>query len=156
MFGSLSEEVEVKVPVEKAWDLYGSIKLGDIAAKHILERLDVIEGDGGVGTVIKITFKPGTWSGISYYNEKYTMIDNDNMVRETEIVEGGYLDFGFTLYRVRIEVKDNPNDKTVSSIVKITIEYEVKEEAVNNASLVTMEPFLVLMKFANEHLLSST
>ncbi|KAJ0816482.1 putative (S)-norcoclaurine synthase [Helianthus annuus] len=155
MFGSLSEEVEVKVPVEKAWDLYGTIKLGDIAAKHILERLDVIEGDGGVGTVIKITFKPG--SGISYYNEKYTMIDNDNMVRETEIVEGGYLDFGFTLYRVRIEVKNNPNDKTgSSSIVKITIEYEVKEEAADNASLVTMEPFLVLMKFANEHLLSST
>ncbi|MFS7989685.1 putative START-like domain superfamily protein [Helianthus anomalus] len=60
MFGSLSEEVEVKVPVEKAWDLYGSIKLGDIAAKHILERLDVIEGDGGVGTIIKLTFKPGT------------------------------------------------------------------------------------------------
>lgn len=59
MFGSLSEEVEVQVPAEKAWDLYGTIKIGDIAAKHILESLDVIEGDGGVGTILKLTFKPG-------------------------------------------------------------------------------------------------
>ncbi|KAK1426216.1 hypothetical protein QVD17_14885 [Tagetes erecta] len=155
MFGSLSEEVEVKVAADKAWELYGTIKLGDIAAKHILERLDVIEGDGGVGTVIKLTFKPG--SGISYYKEKYTMIDNDKMVREAEIIEGGYLDFGFTLYRVRIEVKDNASDKTGSScVVKTTIEYEVKDEAADNAKLATIEPFVVLMKFANEHLLSST
>ncbi|KAD3337335.1 hypothetical protein E3N88_32855 [Mikania micrantha] len=85
------------------------------------------------------------------------MIDNENMVKETEIIEGGYLDFGFTLYRVRIEVKDNPKDETGSScVVKITIEYEVKEEAIANASLATIEPFVVLMKFANEHLLSSS
>ncbi|KAL8259828.1 hypothetical protein R6Q59_027781 [Mikania micrantha] len=155
MFGSLSEQVQVNVAADKAWQLYGTIKVGEIAAKYILDRLDVVEGDGGVGTVIKITFKPG--SPISYYLEKFTMIDNVNMVKETEIIEGGYLDFGFTLYRVRIEVKDNSNDETGSScVVKTTIEYEVKEEAIANASLATIEPFVVLMKFANEHLLSSS
>ncbi|MFS7989684.1 putative Bet v I/Major latex protein [Helianthus anomalus] len=60
MFGSLSEEVEVKVSADKAWQLYGTIKLGEIAAKHTLEHIHVIEGDGGVGTIIKVTFKPGT------------------------------------------------------------------------------------------------
>ncbi|KAJ0511203.1 putative (S)-norcoclaurine synthase [Helianthus annuus] len=155
MFGSLSEEVEVKVSADKAWQLYGTIKLGEIAAKHTLEHIDIIEGDGGVGTIIKVTFKPG--SRVSYCKEKFTMIDNDKMVREVEIIEGGYLDFGFTLYRIRIEVKDNPNDETGSScVVKMTIEYEVKEEAADNVSLATIEPFVVLMKFANEHLLSST
>ncbi|KAJ0502983.1 putative (S)-norcoclaurine synthase [Helianthus annuus] len=155
MFGSLSEEVEVKVSADKAWQLYGTIKLGEIAAKHTLEHIDIIEGDGGVGTIIKVTFKPG--SRVSYCKEKFTMIDNDKMVREVEIIEGGYLDFGFTLYRIRIEVKDNPNDETGSScVVKMTIEYKVKEEAADNVSLATIEPFVVLMKFANEHLLSST
>lgn len=62
MFGTLSKEVEVKVPADKAWDLYGSIKLGDIA-KQILDNLEVVEGDGGVGTIIKITFKPGSFNG---------------------------------------------------------------------------------------------
>ncbi|GJY76589.1 S-norcoclaurine synthase 2-like protein [Tanacetum coccineum] len=154
MFGSLSEEVEVKVAAEKAWQTYGTLELADIAAKNILESLEVIEGDGGVGTVVKVTFKPG--SGISYYKEKFTLIDNEKRVKEAEIIEGGFLDFGFTLYRVRFEVKDNPNDNTgSSSLVKATIEYEVKEEHAANASFVTMEPFVVLMKFANEHLLSS-
>ncbi|KAK9068566.1 hypothetical protein SSX86_012681 [Deinandra increscens subsp. villosa] len=153
MFGSLSEEVEVKVAANKAWEIYGTMKLEEFAGKHILEKLDVIEGDGGVGTVLKLTFKPG--SGISYYKEKFTMFDNDNMVREAEMIEGGYLDFGFTLYRVRITVKDNATDATGSScVVKITIEYEVKEEAAANASLVTMDAYVVLMKFVNEHLLS--
>ncbi|KAL4560743.1 hypothetical protein LXL04_032897 [Taraxacum kok-saghyz] len=154
MFGTLSKEVEVKVPSDKAWELYGTIKLGDIA-KQILDNLEVIEGDGGVGTIIKVTFKPG--SGISYYKEKYTMIDDEKRVREAEVIEGGHLDFGFTLYRVRIEVKDNLNDEMGSScLVKTTIEYEVKEEAKDNAKLATIEPFVVLMKLANEHLLSSS
>ncbi|XP_076916973.1 norbelladine synthase-like [Bidens hawaiensis] len=155
MFGYLSEEVEVKVTADKAWQLYGTIKLGEIAAKHTLESIDVVEGDGGVGTVIKVKFKPE--SRISYCKEKFTMIDNDNMMREVEIIEGGHLDFGFTLYRIRIEVKDNTNDETGSScVVKMIVEYEVKEEAADNASLATIEPFVVLMKFANEHLLSSS
>ena len=60
MFGSLSDEVEVKVAAEKAWQMYGTLELADIAAKNILESLEVIEGDGGVGTIVKVTFKPGT------------------------------------------------------------------------------------------------
>ncbi|XP_076890753.1 norbelladine synthase-like [Bidens hawaiensis] len=155
MFGSLSEEVEVKVAADKAWQLYGTIKLPEIAAKHTFERLDIIEGDGSAGTIVKVTFKPEV--GIPYCMEKYTMVDNDKMVKEVEIIEGGFLDFGFTLYRVRIEVKNNINDDMGSScVVKMTVEYEVKEEAVDNASLATIEPFVVLIKIANEHLLNST
>ncbi|XP_076896117.1 norbelladine synthase-like [Bidens hawaiensis] len=146
--------VEVKVAADKAWQLYGTIKLPDFAAKHTFERLDIIEGDGGAGTIVKVTFKPEF--GIPYCMEKYTMVDNDKMVKEVEIIEGGFLDFGFTLYRVRIEVQNNVNDDTGSScVVKMTIEYEVKEEAIDNASLTTIEPFVVLMKIANEHLLNS-
>ncbi|KVH88902.1 hypothetical protein Ccrd_024727, partial [Cynara cardunculus var. scolymus] len=58
MFGTLSEEVEVKVSADKAWQVYGTLKLGDLAAKYIVDGLEVIEGDGGVGTIVKITFKP--------------------------------------------------------------------------------------------------
>ncbi|XP_024960955.1 S-norcoclaurine synthase 2-like [Cynara cardunculus var. scolymus] len=155
MFGTLSEEVEVKVSADKAWQVYGTLKLGDLAAKYIVDGLEVIEGDGGVGTIVKITFKPG--SGISYYKEKFTTVDNERRVKEAEIIEGGYLDFGFTLYRVRFEVKDNPNDEPGSScLMKTTIEYDVKEEDAANASLATIDPFVALMKVANEHLLCST
>lgn len=83
-------------------------------------------------------------------------MDNENKVKETEIVEGGFLDIGFILYRIRIEIKENPNDDTGSScVVKLTLEYEVKEEAAANASLVTNAPLLALLSVGSEHLLKS-
>ncbi|GJY76591.1 S-norcoclaurine synthase 2-like protein [Tanacetum coccineum] len=155
MFGTLSEEVDVKVEASKAWQLYGSLELGKVTGEHFLEKLELLEGDGGVGTVLKLTYKPE--NGISSYKEKFMKIDDENMVKEVEVVEGGFLDIGFNLYRVRFEVKVNPKDGTGSScVVKSTIEYEVKEEAASNAALVTMEPLMVVMKLASEHLMKST
>lgn len=83
-------------------------------------------------------------------------IDNEKMVKEVEIVEGGFLDFGFTLYRVMFEIKENLNDETGSScIVKSTIEDELKEEAASNVSFVTMEPLMIVLKVTNENLVNT-
>ncbi|PWA86030.1 Bet v I domain-containing protein [Artemisia annua] len=155
MFGTLSEEVEAKVAPSKAWQLYKSLELGKVVGEHFLEKLELVEGDGGVGTVLKLTYKPEY--GIPSYKEKFTKIDDENMVKEVEVVEGGFLDNGFSLYRVRFEVKVNPKDATgSSSLVRSTIEYELKEEAASNASLVTMEPLMIVMKVANEYLVNSS
>ncbi|KAJ9554881.1 hypothetical protein OSB04_009495 [Centaurea solstitialis] len=155
MFGTLSEESEVKVPASKAWDLFGTLELGKVVTGKLVEAIDVVEGDGGTGTILKLTLKPGL--GFSWYSEKFTKVDNENRVKEAEVVEGGFLDFGFTLYRVRFEIKENPNDDTGSScLVKLTLEYEVKEEvAAANASLVSNAPLVGIMSVAKEHLLKS-
>ncbi|KAD4384325.1 hypothetical protein R6Q59_011646 [Mikania micrantha] len=152
MFGTLSEEAEVKVPARKAWALYGTLELGKLVVGKVLEAVDVVEGDGGPGTILKLTLKPGL--GFPYYKEKFTKVDNENMIKETEVVEGGFLDIGFTLYRIRFEIKQSPIDES-SCLQKLTIEYEVKEEFAANASLVTTEPLLGLMSVANDHLLKS-
>ncbi|KAK1435061.1 hypothetical protein QVD17_00820 [Tagetes erecta] len=152
MFGTLSEEAEVKVPATKAWALYGTLEIGKLLAGTIVDAVDVVEGDGGPNTVLKVTFMPG--SGFSTYKEKFTKVDNENMVKEIEIVEGAFLDIGFNLYRIRIEIKANPRDGSGSSCLhKFTIEYDVKEEFAANASLVTTEPILGVMRVATEYLL---
>ena len=66
------------------------------------------------------------------------------------MVEGGFLDIGFTLYRVRLKIVENGDD---SCIVESTIEYEIKEEAAANASLVTLQPLIDIAQAANDHLL---
>ena len=63
-----------------------------------------------------------------------------------------------TLYRVCFEILENEKD---SCLVKLKIEYDVKEEAASNASLVTIKPlegiasvttsYLLKMKNANEN-----
>ena len=92
-------------------------------------------------------------SDIKYFKEKYTKVDNENRVKESEIVEGGYLDAGFNFFKTKFEIKENKNSDT--SLLKIQLEYEIKEEFAANASLVTAETYVAVAKLANEHFAKS-
>lgn len=57
MFGRASEEIEVKVAANEAWKVYGTLQLANLVVQHlpsIIQKVDVVEGDGGAGTVIKL------------------------------------------------------------------------------------------------------
>lgn len=61
------------------------------------------------------------------------------------------MDFGFTLYRVRFQVIEKGED---SSILKTTVEYEIKEEnAANASSLVSIEPLANIVEVAKKYLI---
>lgn len=95
----------------------------------------------------------GVWTGTpgpASYKEKFTKIDNEKLIKETEVVEGGYLEFGFTLFRVRFEIIEKGEE--YSSIIKTTIEYEIKEEHAANASFVSIEPLANIMEVAKNYL----
>lgn len=92
--------------------------------------------------------KSGT-QGLSDYKEKFTKIDNEKRVKETEVVEGGYLDLGFTLYRVRFEIIEKDIN---SCIIRSTIEYELKDEFAANASLVSVDALANIARLAVNHL----
>ncbi|GAB2227523.1 hypothetical protein Droror1_Dr00009345 [Drosera rotundifolia] len=150
--GQLSHELEINVPPSKAWELYARFQLGKLAEAKLpnIEKIIVVEGDGGVGTVLEITYTPVPQVSL-IYKEKFTKIDTEKRVKETEVIEGGYLDVGFTLYRVRFEVLTKEGDAN-SSIVRSTIEYNVKEEFALNAASVTIVPLQELAKLAADHL----
>ncbi|PWA93625.1 hypothetical protein CTI12_AA069100 [Artemisia annua] len=62
MYGT-SEDIELKVPASKAWSIYGTLELGKlligkVAGKVVFEAVEVVEGDGGTGTIIKISISP--------------------------------------------------------------------------------------------------
>ncbi|XP_043695249.1 norbelladine synthase-like [Telopea speciosissima] len=135
MHGQVSNDVEVGVPVDMVWDIYGTLKLAKVSAEllpGIVEKIEILEGDGGVGTMMKATFPPG--SGFDYTIEKYTILDHDKHLKVAEIIEGGPLKLGFSLYRVRIETIEKDDNST---IIRSTIEYEIKEEFASNASFAT-------------------
>ncbi|KAK3031899.1 hypothetical protein RJ639_035209 [Escallonia herrerae] len=151
MLGAISEEIEVNVPASKAWEVYSTLQLAKVAAQGLPEafdKIEVLEGDGGAGTVFKLTFPPGT-PGFSSYTEKLTIVDDAKMMKEAQVIEGGYLDLGFSLYRVHFEILEKGENSCITSG---TIEYDLKEEAAANASLVTIEPVLNIMKVAANHL----
>ncbi|KAF0892229.1 hypothetical protein E2562_014819 [Oryza meyeriana var. granulata] len=56
--------------------------------------------------------------------EKFIKIDNENYIKEAEVIEGGFLDHGFQNYVVRIEIIGKAGK---SSVIRSTIEFEVED-----------------------------
>lgn len=62
MFGQVSHEVEVHVAASEAWGLYSTLRLSKLVEKELpgmYDKIELLEGDGGVGTLFKLTFPPG-------------------------------------------------------------------------------------------------
>ncbi|KAK3029650.1 hypothetical protein RJ639_037967 [Escallonia herrerae] len=119
MHGTLSDGLEVNVPAQEAWQIYGTLQITHVT--HTFDKIEVLQGDGGVGTTLKLTLPAGT-TVFSSYEEMYTKVDDEKMIKEAEVISGGYFDLGFTLYRTRFEIIET--SKT-SCIPKTTIEVDV-------------------------------
>ncbi|KAL1813626.1 hypothetical protein ACET3Z_023691 [Daucus carota] len=155
MFGTLSGELEVNAPASALWEVYGSLQLAAIVEKgftDVLEKIEVVEGDGSVGTVLDIVYRPGV-APFPSYKEKFITIDNEKRIKETLAVEGGYLEMGFDRFFVRLEIIEKDEK---SSITRATIEYELKEEAAANVSMVSIDALMGIMSIANAHILAKT
>ncbi|XP_042044024.1 norbelladine synthase-like [Salvia splendens] len=89
---------------------------------------------------------------VQSFKEKFMVVDNEKRVKEAEVVEGGFLDLGFTLYRMRFNViKVEGNEK--QCITRSKIEYELKEEAAANVEIASIKPFTGLMLLCAKYLL---
>ncbi|KAK3035494.1 hypothetical protein RJ639_033953 [Escallonia herrerae] len=149
MHGTLSDGLEVNVPAQEAWKIYGTLQITHVT--HTFDKIEVLQGDGGVGTTLKLTLPAGT-TVFSSYEEMYTKVD-EKMIKEAEVISGGYFDLGFTLYRTRFEIIEK--SKT-SCIPKTTIEYDVNEEEVANFTYVSILPMISMRKDIATYLLENT
>lgn len=60
--GSLCHEFETGLPAADVWEVYGGLLVGDLIPKllpDVFSKVEVVEGDGSVGTVLLVTFPPG-------------------------------------------------------------------------------------------------
>ncbi|XP_022719879.1 S-norcoclaurine synthase 2-like [Durio zibethinus] len=155
MRGHLSHDTLVEVPAAVIWDIYRSLELGRLLNELLQDEIgtvEVVQGDGGVGTILKITFAPGI-PGPTYMKEIFTKIDDEIRVKESEVIEGGYKDFGFEYcgYRLQIIEKD-----AKSSIIRSSIEYEIDDKLQEIASLVTTKPMEILAVGISKYLREKT
>ncbi|KAL8242121.1 hypothetical protein R6Q59_012423 [Mikania micrantha] len=154
MIRKVSKEVDVKASISKAWEVYGSpAKVGMIIQAEMghLSSVVVLEGDGGVGTVVEVTPRPGV-TLFTRYKERFTKIDHENKVREVEIIDGWYLDLGFKAFKLTLELIDNQQEDACTA--KLTIEYEANEEVAKafGTNLITNSPFMSLIEALNRHI----
>lgn len=65
MVGQVSRETEVNVPASDAWELFSTLEFAKVVQKGLPDffiKVDAVEGDGGAGTVLRLTFPPGKLS----------------------------------------------------------------------------------------------
>ncbi|XP_076911479.1 norbelladine synthase-like [Bidens hawaiensis] len=152
MFSKVSKEMEVKTTISKAWDVYSTLKLAMIIRSELghLFGIDILEGDGGVDTVIKVTPLSDVLM-VPAYKERFTKVDHEKRVKEVEIIEGGYLELGFTYYRIRSEFLEH--QKNDSFILRVTFEFEADEEVITNID--TIKLIMNMFEFANGYIESN-
>jgi hypothetical protein len=69
MFGQVEHELELHVPASEAWDLFSGLRIGKVLEKEMsdkFQKVELFEGDGGVGTILKVIFTPGKSYTIVY------------------------------------------------------------------------------------------
>ncbi|KAE8718703.1 MLPputative-like protein [Hibiscus syriacus] len=137
MKGHLSQDSLVEVPAVVIWEVYRGLELGKLVNEPLRDVIGTIEG---VGTIIKVTFPPGT-PGPKYMKEMFTKIDDEQWLKEAEIIEGGFKDDGFELYRNRLQIVEKDAQ---SSIVKSSVDCEIDDMLQELASLVTTKPLEIL------------
>ncbi|KAL5215249.1 hypothetical protein ABZP36_004401 [Zizania latifolia] len=124
MKGSQSHELETDIPASQLWQVYGTLRAAELLPEllpHILAKVEVVAGDGGVGTVLQLTFPPGI-PGLQRYKERFVRVDNENYVKEAEAIDGDILKLGFLSYMIRFEIiQKGPS----SSVIRSTVEYEI-------------------------------
>ncbi|KAK3143833.1 hypothetical protein QOZ80_4AG0305570 [Eleusine coracana subsp. coracana] len=124
MKASKSHELVTDVTASELWKIYSTLRLEELARQllpQVLQKLTVICGDGGVGTVIQVTvLTPGNSNPVTYKQE-FVKIDNKNYIRELTPIEGDFLNLGFTKYVTRFEIiRKGPK----SLLIKSSVVYE--------------------------------
>ncbi|RZC56687.1 hypothetical protein C5167_015554 [Papaver somniferum] len=155
MRGHVTNEMDVVgASADEIWAVYGSKDLPKLIITlqpGVFERIDIIEGDGGAGTVLHIVMAEGI-SGPHEWNEKFITLDNHTRVKQIQQIKGGYLDMGFSLHQVTYEIIEKDEN---SCIIRSTVKIELDDEFESNASSITVDSMWGMAKSIVKYVLDS-
>ncbi|XP_031272242.1 S-norcoclaurine synthase 2-like [Pistacia vera] len=112
----------------------------------------VLEGDGHVGTHLNVTFPPGT-PAVGYMKEMVTKVDNKKRVKETKTIEAGFIALGFSRYVTQYKIIEK---NSTSSIIRLTIEYELDDKLANLTFVVNTEIVETLAETVGKYMTEKT
>ncbi|CAL5036217.1 unnamed protein product [Urochloa decumbens] len=149
MKGSKVHDYEADVPASELWKIYGTLRAAELLPgllPHVLAKVEVISGDGGVGTVLELTFPAGI-PGLQSYKE-FTKVDNENYIKEALAIGGDIPKLGFLYYLIRFEIiAKGP----ASSVIRSTVEYEIDDANPELEAMVSTAPLAATAEIFAKH-----
>ncbi|KAI3936478.1 hypothetical protein MKX01_028108 [Papaver californicum] len=155
MRGHVTNEFDVVgASADEIWAVYGDKNLPNYVSSlqpGLFEVLEIVEGDGGVGTVLHIILSQGI-PGPHEWKEKFTKIDDGKMVKQVTQVEGGFLGIGFKLHEITFEIL--PKDKD-SCIIRSSVTVDIDSQFEANASAVTVDSMYGMARAITKYVLDN-
>ncbi|CAJ1978598.1 unnamed protein product [Sphenostylis stenocarpa] len=123
MVKEFNTQTELSVRLEALWAVLSKdfIIVVPKVLPHIVKDVQLIEGDGGVGTILIFNFLSDV--SPSYQREKITEFDESSHEIGLQVIEGGYLAQGLSYYKTTFQLSAIGEDKTLVNI-KISYDHE--------------------------------
>ncbi|KAH7675831.1 Bet v1-like protein [Dioscorea alata] len=124
----IEAQIQVEVGVEILWRTFAEEfrVTWPKVVPDIVVNVEVVEGDGGLGSLLFLQFKPGGPT-VPYQKTKIVELDSTKHKLGLEVVEGGHLSNGFSKYVTFFKLTSNGERETQ---VDVAVECEpVAEEA---------------------------
>ncbi|XP_030441053.2 phytohormone-binding protein-like [Syzygium oleosum] len=117
-------QVTADVGIDSLWkclskDLYSIVPQ---VLPNLVQNGEIIEGDGGLGSVILFNFGPDV-PNMKYQKEKIVELDESLHRIGLQVIEGGHLDLGFTFYKTTFQLTSISEKQTLVDVV-----YELETE----------------------------
>ncbi|MCL7035494.1 hypothetical protein MKW94_028277 [Papaver nudicaule] len=150
----LINEMEVAAPAEDIWAVYSSPNLPKLIVKllpDVFERIDYVEGTGGVGTIIQVVYPAG--SVPRTLKEKFVTIDDHRLLKEVQQIEGGHIAMGVKFHMISFKIiKKSP----ASCIIRSKIEYIVPDNlAAKISPLINVEGLVGMARAISKYVLDN-
>ncbi|XP_026450911.1 S-norcoclaurine synthase 2-like [Papaver somniferum] len=119
-------EMKVNASANDIWAVYSSPDLPKLIVRilpGVFERIDYVEGKGGVGTILHLVYPSG--SVPLTYKEKFITINNRRRLKEVLQIEGGYLAMGVTFHMDSFKIIKTACN---SCIIRSITQYEVPDK----------------------------
>ncbi|RDX63655.1 Phytohormone-binding protein, partial [Mucuna pruriens] len=121
MIKDFNTQTEVSVGLEVLWAALSKdfINISPKVLPNIVKDVQVIEGDGRVGTILIFNFLSDV--SPNYQREKITEFDEISHKIGLQVIEGGYLNHGLSYYKTSFQLSAIGENKT---LVHVQISYD--------------------------------
>ncbi|KAL2327705.1 hypothetical protein Fmac_021132 [Flemingia macrophylla] len=116
MIKEFNTQTEVSVGLEALWEALSKdfINIVPKVLPNIVKDVQLIEGDGGVGTIFILHFLADV--SLSYQKEKITEFDENSHEIGLQVIEGGYLNQGLSYYKTTFQLSPIGELKTLVNL----------------------------------------
>ncbi|XP_038724217.1 major pollen allergen Bet v 1-M/N-like [Tripterygium wilfordii] len=126
--GIIVDEHVSSISVERLWKaaIVDGHNLVPKLLPNIISSIEILEGDGGVGTIKKLNFTDDVM-GAQYIKDQVEVIDHEKHIFKLSIIEGGLIGIKMKSYVYEVSFTSTSEG---GSLANLKIDYEPLEDAV--------------------------